>query len=82
MAKILGYIASSLDGFIATSDDKLDWLFAYDDMDLSEHDYRHFIKRIRTVVMGRGTYDFIAREETPWAYGDQRVIVVTSQPIA
>ncbi len=82
MAKILGYIACSLDGFIATPDDGLDWLFAYDGMDLGEHDYRHFIKRIRTVVMGRGTYDFIAQEDTPWAYGDQRVLVVTSRPIA
>ncbi len=45
------------------------------------HDYRIFLKRIRTVVMGRGTYDFIAREPSPWAYGDQRVIVVTSRPI-
>lgn len=82
MARIIGYIAASLDGFIATSDDRLDWLFKYDDMDLGEHDYRVFIKRIRTVIMGRGTYDFIASESTPWAYGDQRVLVVTSRPIA
>lgn len=81
MARILGYIASSLDGFIATDDDNLDWLFQYNDMDLGEHDYKLFIKRIRTVVMGRGTYDFIANDPTPWNYGDQRVLVVTSSPI-
>ncbi|MDP9838572.1 dihydrofolate reductase [Neorhizobium huautlense] len=81
MAKILGYIATSLDGFIATEDDNLGWLFKYDTMDLGEHDYRTFIKRIRTVVMGRGTYDFIANESSPWAYGEQRVLVVTSRPI-
>lgn len=81
MARILGYIAASLDGLIATDDDDLGWLFKYDDMDLGEHDYRTFLKRIRTVVMGRGTYDFIAREPTPWAYAEQRVIVVTSRPI-
>jgi dihydrofolate reductase len=40
-----------------------------------------FLKRIRTVVMGRGTYDFIAGEPSPWAYGDQRVLVVSSRPI-
>jgi dihydrofolate reductase len=77
----MGYIATSLDGFIATRDDSLDWLFAYGDLDLGEYDYRQFIKRIRTVVMGRGTYDFLARDDTPWAYGDQRVLVVTSRPI-
>ncbi|MDX3974227.1 dihydrofolate reductase family protein [Shinella sp.] len=81
MARILGYIAASLDGYIATEDDGLDWLFKYDSDDLGEHDYRLFIKRIRTVVMGRGTYDFIAKESSPWAYADQRVIVVTSNPI-
>jgi dihydrofolate reductase len=81
MARILGYIATSLDGYIATEDDGLDWLFKYDSDDLGEHDYRLFIKRIRTVVMGRGTYDFIAKDPSPWAYADQRVIVVTSNPI-
>ena len=81
MAKIIGYIAASLDGLIATEDDDLDWLFKYDDMDLGEHDYRTFLLRIRTVVMGRGTYDFIAREPSAWAYDDKRTIVVTSRPI-
>lgn len=81
MARILGYIAASLDGFIAAPGDRLDWLFRYEGMDLGEHDYSRFLKRIRTVVMGRGTYDFIAADPAPWAYGDQRVIVVTSRPI-
>lgn len=81
MAKIVGYIAASLDGLIADEKDNLDWLFNYDEMDLGEHDYRTFLKGIRTVVMGRGTYDFIANDPTPWAYADQRVVVVTSRPI-
>jgi dihydrofolate reductase len=81
MAQIRGYIAASLDGFIATATDELDWLYKYDDMDLGEHDYRQFIKGIRTVVMGRGTYDVLERDGAPWAYADQRVIVVTSRPI-
>jgi dihydrofolate reductase len=70
MARIRGYIAASLDGLIATDDDNLDWLFKYNDMDLGEHDYRTFLKRIRTVVMGRGTYEFIASDPSPWAYGN------------
>ncbi|KTE38776.1 MULTISPECIES: dihydrofolate reductase family protein [unclassified Sphingopyxis] len=82
MAKIRGYIAASLDGFIAAADDSLDWLFAYDGLDLGKHDYRHFLAGIRTVVMGRATYDFLDRDGSPWAYGDQRVLVVTSRPIA
>lgn len=81
MARILGYIASSLDGFIADEQDSLDWLFKYDDMDLGEHDYRNFVKSIRTVVMGRATYDWLVSADAPWAYDDQRAIVVTSRPI-
>ncbi|NIJ36939.1 dihydrofolate reductase [Sphingopyxis panaciterrae] len=81
MADIRGYIATSLDGYIATADDNLDWLFAYDDLDLGNHDYRTFLRGIRTVVMGRGTYDFMARDDSPWPYGDKRVLVVTSRPI-
>lgn len=81
MAAILGYIATSLDGFIATADDGLDWLFRHDAPGPEEKDYERFLRGIRTIVMGRGTYDFIARETSPWAYGAQRVIVVTSRPI-
>ncbi|MBW9059748.1 dihydrofolate reductase family protein [Agrobacterium pusense] len=81
MAIIRGYIAASLDGLIVAGDGSLDWLYKYDDMDLGEHDYRLFLKGIRTVVMGRATYDFIAGEQSPWAYDGHRVIVVTSRPI-
>lgn len=81
MSRILGYIAASLDGRIVSGDGSLEWLYKYDEMDLGEHDYRLFLERIRTVVMGRGTYDFLAKEQSPWAYGNQRVIVVTSQPL-
>lgn len=81
MARILGYIATSLDGFIAAPGDNLDWLFRYDGLDLGEHDYGVFLKRIRTVVMGRGTYDFLEKDPAPWPYARQRAIVVTSRPI-
>lgn len=82
MARILGYIAASLDGFIAAPDHSLDWLFKYDGMDLGEYGYDLFLKRTRTVVMGRATYDFLANDPTPWPYDGKRVIVVTSRPIS
>lgn len=81
MARIVGYIAASLDGFIADSQENLDWLTQRTDLDLGEHHYEHFIKSIRTVVMGRSTYDWVAEHGGPWAYADQRVLVVTSRPI-
>jgi dihydrofolate reductase len=82
MARILGYIAASLDGFIADKDESLEWLMTRGEMELGdEHHYNTFIKRIRTVVMGRATYDWIARSGQEWAYGAQRTLVVTSRPI-
>jgi dihydrofolate reductase len=80
MARIVGYIASSIDGFIATPHGTLEWLIKYD-MDLGEHSYANFIKSIRTVVMGRDTYAYLEKPEIDWPYADQRCIVVTSRPI-
>jgi dihydrofolate reductase len=81
MARILGYIACSLDGFIATKEGSLDWLFRSGPTDMGEYHYDLFLKRIRTVVMGRGTYDFFETTNTPWPYAGKRVLVVTSHPI-
>jgi len=81
MARIVGYIAASLDGFIADPEDSLRWLTERKDLELGDFDYNLFIKRIRTVVMGRGTYDWLVREGISWPYGEQRVLVVTSRPL-
>ena len=81
MARILGYIAASLDGYIADSGESLDWLTGPSDFELGEHHYDVFIKRIRTVVMGRTTYDWILANTAEWPYGDRRTIVVTSRPL-
>lgn len=80
MARIVGYIAASLDGFIADENEGLEWLFAAE-AELGEHHYDQFIKGIRTVVMGRTTYDWLVRSGAAWAYDEQRTLVVTSRPI-
>jgi dihydrofolate reductase len=80
MARIVGYIAASLDGFIADENEGLDWLFKAE-AELGEHHYDKFIKAIRTVVMGRTTYEWMIRAGMEWPYREQRNIVVTSRPI-
>jgi len=80
MARIVGYIATSLDGFIAKPDGNLDWLVSQQ-FDAGEFTYEAFIKTIRTVVMGRDTYDWLEKEPMDWPYADQRAIVVTSRPM-
>ena len=80
MARIFGYIASSLDGFIVDAEGSLKWLYEAG-VELGEHHYNNFIKRIATVVMGRATYDWVHNEGVASPYPRQRTIVVTSHPL-
>ncbi|MDA8099875.1 MAG: dihydrofolate reductase family protein [Nitrospiraceae bacterium] len=52
MRKIILYIATSIDGYIARPDGGIDWLFTDQD-----YGYREFFSTIDTVVMGRKTYE-------------------------
>ena len=84
MARIVGYIATSLDGYIADSDGSLDWLTPKYDELLGEDNrrrYAAFMSRIGTTVMGRATYDWVAAHGMASPYPDKRTIVVTSTPL-
>ena len=59
--KIVCYIAESLDGYIATEDDSLDWLFKVEGE--GDAGYAEFMETIDTVVMGRRTYDWVMEME-------------------
>ena len=52
LTKILVYIASSLDGYIARKNGDIDWL-----PEASESGYDDFYKSIDTVILGKTTYD-------------------------
>lgn len=52
MTKVLVYIASSQDGYIAREDGSVDWL-----PESSESGYDAFYKSIDTVIMGKTTYE-------------------------
>lgn len=53
------YTASSLDGFIATQDDSLEWLFTLGTP--SESSYPEFIAEVGAIAMGSVTYEWIQR---------------------
>jgi dihydrofolate reductase len=52
MRKVVLFIASSLDGYIATKSGNVDWLFTDQD-----YGYKDFLASIDTVMMGRRTYE-------------------------
>ena len=78
MNKTTLYIAASIDGYIATKDDGLDWLSI---VEVGEEDYgyNNFYKDIDAVVMGRKTYDFVVEQFDDWPYKDKQCYVFTSQ---
>jgi dihydrofolate reductase len=53
------YTAASLDGFIATEDDSLDWLFPLGDV--NETGYPAFIAAVGALAMGSSTYEWMLR---------------------
>ncbi len=55
------YTAASLDGFIATENDSIDWLFPLGD--LKDSGYPAFISDVGALVMGSSTYEWILRNE-------------------
>lgn len=53
------YTATSLDGFIATEDDSLDWLFPLGDV--NDTSYPSFISEVGALAMGSATYEWMLR---------------------
>jgi dihydrofolate reductase len=68
------YTATSLDGFIATEDDSLEWLFPLGN--INDTSYPGFVAQVGALAMGATTYEWMLRhtvkveEETgaPWPY--------------
>jgi len=68
------YTASSLDGFIATPDDSLEWLFPLGDIEATS--YPSFIRDVGALAMGSTTYEWMlrhvvgpgAKRPEPWPY--------------
>jgi dihydrofolate reductase len=81
------YTASSLDGFIATLDDSLEWLFPLGD--INDTGYPEFIKEVGTLAMGSVTYEWMLRHVVKpdsanpgeWPY-DQPTWVFSSRKLA
>jgi dihydrofolate reductase len=53
------FTATSLDGFIATEDDSLEWLFPLGDV--NETSYPAFIAEVGALAMGSATYEWMLR---------------------
>ncbi len=80
------YTATSLDGFIATEDDSLDWLFPLGDV--NETSYPSFIADVGALAMGSATYEWMLRHAeriadtqtgAPWPYSQPAWVFSTRE---
>ncbi len=76
------FTASSLDGFIATEDDSLEWLFPLGDV--NDTHYPQFIAGVGALAMGSATYRWMLRHLVqagrPWPY-EQPTWVFSHPPL-
>lgn len=77
MTKIILYIASSLDGYIARKDGSVDWLDSLDNPENSDFGYGEFMANIDILIMGRKTYEVVVGFDMPWPYKNIKTYVVT-----
>jgi dihydrofolate reductase len=90
MTKTQYYCACTVDGFIAESDDTLEWLTSYDgsyegdDAVTMNGRYDEFYEGVGALVMGSATYEFVLGHISgggSWPYAGKPTWVLTSRDL-
>lgn len=77
------FVASSLDGFIATPDDELDWLLQFDGFAGGKESYDAFMADVGCIVMGGDTYAWLRKHEPgSWPYPETPCWVFTHHELS
>ena len=77
------FVAYSLDGFIATADDQLDWLLQFDGFAGGKDSYDAFMADVGCIVMGGDTYAWLRKHEPGnWPYPATPCWVFTHHELA
>lgn len=71
------FIATSLDGYIADKNGKIDWLHSIPNPEGIDMGYEAFMDSVDALVMGRTTYQTVLGFDIPWPY-DKPVFVLSS----
>lgn len=79
------YIATSADGYIATSDGGVDWLHTAGnleaDMGSEDMGFQSFMDSVDCMIMGRKCMEMISSmnlTSDQWFYGDMRIVVLSN----
>jgi dihydrofolate reductase len=81
LRKIILYIATSLDGFIAEKDGGLNWLENYPHIEGEDYGYSDVLAQTDTTLMGSGTYKIIEDFKGPFPYPDTKNYVFTRREL-
>lgn len=73
---LIYHVTSSLDGYIARPDGRLDWFDAERQAD-EEYSFQYFYAAIDSLLMGRMTYEALLAKGGPWPYPGKPCVVLT-----
>lgn len=79
MRKLILYIATSLDGYIAKPNDDLSFLSLVE-QEGQDYGYDDFIKTIDAVIVGRKTYDKVISMGYDFPHADKEAYIITRTP--
>ncbi len=74
--KVILYIASSLDSYIAKPNDDLSFLSIVE-KEGEDYGYDQFIQSVDTVIIGRKTYDWVMKHVPEFVHKDKDSFVIT-----
>lgn len=74
--KVILYIASSLDGYIAKPNDDLSFLSIVA-KEGEDYGYADFVSSVDTVIIGRKTYDWVLTQVPEFPHADKTTYVIT-----
>jgi dihydrofolate reductase len=74
--KVILYIATSLDGYIAKPNDDLGFLSMVQ-KDGEDYGYADFANSVDTVIMGRKTYDWVMKQVHGFPHADKNSYIIT-----
>lgn len=79
MRKLILYIATSLDGYIAKPNDDLSFLSIVE-QEGQDYGYTDFIKTVDAVIVGRKTYDKVLSMGFDFPHADKDAYIITRTP--
>ncbi|PAF16519.1 dihydrofolate reductase family protein [Terribacillus saccharophilus] len=77
--KLVLFIAASLDGYIATKEESLEWLFSVEGE--GDNGYSEFYDTVDTVLMGKKTYDWVINHIEDFPYQNKACYVFTRSEV-